>query len=206
MRASLIAVVCGVAACSGSGPPPAGSDGGADRPVGLDAPNPGSDGPWSDGPADGLVQSDAGLPTDAADWDGGGCRPVGAQCQVPSECCSGMCPAGRCHNGIECRSATCDPTSEVCCAEDPVQCMTLAACEALLGVPVSCDGPEDCSDGKRCCLMPDALHVARCDDGAQGCMAWLCHTDPDCNAGEACCWGGAINLWEFKSCRPAPCP
>jgi hypothetical protein len=65
---------------------------------------------------------------------------------------------------------------------------------------VSCDGPEDCADGKACCVSPEwgreyGPHAASECSGRRSCLDRFahiaCHEDTDCPADMAC---GAFSL------------
>jgi len=73
------------------------------------------------------------------------------------------------------------------------------------GGRVSCDGPEDCESGQKCCgSVGGGLH-AECVAGDAVCDgAELCHDSPDCTGeGAMCC---ALPLGSAAFCSAETCP
>lgn len=82
---------------------------------------------------------------------------------------------------IACGASTCSAASELCCNDysgSGARCVK--SCN--VGDWFSCDGPEDCSSGMRCCAVIRALGTqasckATCTWGRD---LQLCHTDAEC--------------------------
>jgi len=73
--------------------------------------------------------------------------------ELKTENCSGGGGAGGSHDGVLCATDTCE-SGEICCVSvmstEPSQCIADAsACSP--GIPVWCDGPEDCPNTQVCC-------------------------------------------------------
>lgn len=92
-------------------------------------------------------------------------------------------------DGVACGDVTCtDP--EVCCVTGGMGGGSAActAADACMGVPITCDGPEDCDGGDVCCgNFGGGGGSADCAP-ADGCTAVVCHETADCpNPGDTCC-------------------
>ena len=96
--------------------------------------------------------------------------------------------------GVMCGAAVCSGT-DVCCVTRPAggmmintACSTAAACNANMGAPLMCDGPEDCTGGQACCgAFAGGMASASCSDPSV-CAAYgtLCHTMADCPGTQMC--------------------
>ncbi len=101
------------------------------------------------------------------------------------------------YKGVVCGASVCPILG--CCVED-ASCQTLIACP---GKHASCDGPEDCVSGKKCCSV-SANGAGLCNTGS--CGSFRCHTNSDCNvaAGEPnCCPEPAAP--NYGKCQAGPC-
>ncbi len=139
------------------------------------------------GDAPDLFDAPVDAPTDGF-WDAGPdlvlCTELGAHCVLPEQAC-------------------CDVASgENMCIPQGGNCA---------GVPMMCDGPEDCPEAQECCLFEG--QNARClDDGICGTTGSIsdvmCHVPADCPVGlDSCCGtapGPAIDL--YFVCRSGGCP
>ena len=101
------------------------------------------------------------------------------------------------YKGVVCGTAVCAVLG--CCVED-ASCQTFLACATN---HASCDGPEDCTTGKKCCSA-GANGSGLCNAG--NCVTYRCHTNADCNvaAGEPnCCPEPAAP--NYGKCQAGPC-
>jgi hypothetical protein len=106
--------------------------------------------------------------------------------------------------GVRCQNALCN-TGQICCVSllsSTVACTGPAECADDFAV--TCDGPEDCGSGQRCC-MPSGVLNNFC---ATACLPGLamCHNDADCSAGETCCSRLMSNAYAYGLCTTGPCP
>jgi hypothetical protein len=96
-------------------------------------------------------------------------------------------PAG--NYAVACGSTTCTSQSDQCCIAG-----TSSACQprssSCSGVPVQCDGPEDCPAGYECCWgEPGAISASTAQFCTQTCPGRdvVCHTAADCPASNPTC-------------------
>jgi hypothetical protein len=89
---------------------------------------------------------------------------------------------------------TCSLPGSACCDFAPGAgsdyCFAVAGGTCEGGVPIACDGPEDCSGGNVCCY--DSSTGSSCAppvECASGSSAIMCHLGDDspCGAGSHCC-------------------
>jgi hypothetical protein len=106
--------------------------------------------------------------------------------------------------GVRCLRALCN-TGQVCCvgqSSTSLLCTSQAECTGELAV--TCDGPEDCGAGKKCCMPSGALMQTSCTSSS--CLAGLsmCHSSADCADGERCC---NMNFYSYAYglCQPGAC-
>lgn len=92
---------------------------------------------------------------------------------------------------VQCGSASCKLTTQVCCIETSTgNAHCAASCDSTTQLPVSCDGSEDCTGGKKCCY-PTGGTTASCMATCLGRV--FCGSDRDCAAGQRCAPGtGAL--------------
>jgi len=99
--------------------------------------------------------------------------------------------------GIKCGTATCDSTTQVCCASfSGSSCVAKGSCT---GATLSCSDPSSCAAGQVCCATGGGGGGgARCQTTCSG--ATLCSKDADCRSGQLCvaATGG------YKICRNPP--
>lgn len=97
--------------------------------------------------------------------------------------------------GIMCGTSVCADTQVCCVNRDPGGMMLTMMCSdpaGCMGIPVACDGPEDCMTGEVCCASGgaggggSAMCAAEADCGGFTSIR-LCHTDTDCSGTDACC-------------------
>ncbi len=91
---------------------------------------------------------------------------------------------------VFCGESTCAAPDICCVTSAGMDIMaTCTAANACAGSTVSCDGPEDCSDGGNICCGTLTGDTGSTDCApAAGCMAVICHDTGDClNPGETCC-------------------
>jgi hypothetical protein len=176
----------------GSGPrDPAGDPGAV--PSSSDAAFPGDGGVLGDGAAatggDGAApQGDGGsaLPADGGPVDGG------------------AAPDGPVGGRITCGSATCDTSTQFCCAalDGGASCQTSEqACLAIPGAPRRCEKTADCPANNVCCYefssvpATTSCHANDCN-GGDGMRVEACQSQGDCTTGtcasHACVAGGSI--------------
>ena len=132
---------------------------------------------------------DAGPGIDASDsTDGGGVDPDGG---------SGMTDAGP--TGVDCMGMICEGSTPFCCVTaggTGAMASCVATADMCAGVPLTCDGPEDCASGEQCCVTLGGVGGtsggARCVAGAcPGTSRVACHAADECPAGDGrmlmCC-------------------
>ena len=141
------------------------------------------DGP-QDAPVDGAGDGPSvDAPTDAA-GQGVVCDQPGQECALPGQACCDLSGG-----------------ADVCIAQG-------GPCD---GVPMMCDGPEDCPAAQECCLF-DGQNARCLDDGICGTTGSIsdvmCHTPADCPAGLVACCGTAPGplLDLYFVCRSGACP
>jgi hypothetical protein len=108
--------------------------------------------------------------------------------------------AGPATYSIACGSTTCTSQSDECCLAG-----TSSACQprssSCSGVPVQCDGPEDCPAGDMCCDRAKAsfLSSALFCTGQGQCSgpATVCHTSADCPASNPTCVPGDAGPFSY---------
>jgi hypothetical protein len=124
-------------------------------------------------------------------------------CQAEADCAGS---AGG--PGVACGGGTTCDSPQVCCLDfSGGSCTAAASCTA--GIPLSCDGPEDCrTDGgtEVCCAN---INVSGSFSGAAVCVTdgsctptgvggILCHTNADCPTATPTC--SAIPMTQIKRC------
>ncbi len=127
--------------------------------------------------------------------DDGPC--VDGKCQPGSGSGSG---SGSAQQGVSCGSQLC-PLGMSCCADfgGLTRCAA-AGCGGAQDIELQCDGREDCSGGRACCLS--GIDTA-CGGSCPGTM--VCSTAADCTGNERfCCDLGAFPF-PLKLCQPGPC-
>jgi hypothetical protein len=96
---------------------------------------------------------------------------------------------------VICGSASCDVTGDnVCCVSiSGSQCTPADQCGGGFSASQHCDGPEDCSGGKRCCAVfsfsgeSGSFCRDTCDTNTAGDEAELCHNNAQCpDSGDMC--------------------
>jgi hypothetical protein len=99
--------------------------------------------------------------------------------------------------GLTCETACCATFDPPSCTRDPRECARTEQGEAVI---YECDGPEDCSSGQSCCLVPGktvigAVCVPRneCAGSYQSprrdtvfTARKVCHANSDCDVSELC--------------------
>jgi hypothetical protein len=92
---------------------------------------------------------------------------------------------------VHCGNMSCVLTSQICCVETTTgDAHCAASCDSTSQLPVSCDGSEDCTGGKKCCY-PTGGTTASCMATCLGRV--FCGSDRDCAAGQRCAPGtGAL--------------
>jgi hypothetical protein len=93
---------------------------------------------------------------------------------------------------VHCGDTSCKLSSgQVCCVETTTgNAHCAVSCDSTSQLPVSCDGAEDCSGGKKCCY-PTGGTTASCMASCLGRV--FCGSDRDCAAGQRCAPGtGAL--------------
>ncbi len=101
----------------------------------------------------------------------------------------------------------CPTATHSCCvsglpSEDTVNCYEgKTACRGP-EARNPCDGPEDCTGGRVCCVTPPNAQVitecraaADCDERSEGTV--FCHTDADCPSGKLCAPPSIARWWGF---------
>ena len=103
----------------------------------------------------------------------------------PSCTPSGIAPGA----SVTCEGRTCTNVDGPCCPATMLMSRT-GMCLSSCSVPVTCDGPEDCSNGTVCCSLESAVGLA----GAS-CVApsqcttpsrVICHQETDCLTTQKC--------------------
>lgn len=105
----------------------------------------------------------------------------------------------------------CSLPAQACCDVNAGTDMCIQQGGNCSGVPMMCDGPEDCPAAQECCLFEG--QNARClDDGICGTTGSIsdvmCHTPADCPVGlDSCCGTAAGPVLDlYFVCRSGPCP
>lgn len=81
---------------------------------------------------------------------------------------------------------------------------------ACSGIPMACDGPEDCGATEECCFFDGSRSMCVRTDvcGTTGSISnEMCHVMADCDSGEFCCGtapGPQLDLYAI--CTTGPCP
>jgi hypothetical protein len=100
--------------------------------------------------------------------------------------------------GVACGDDVCGDQKYCCLGVGVRYCespTTVADCAA--GKKVRCDGPEDCSGGKSCCIN-DYGSSCQTDCAAE---PEMCHTSADCTEADYCC----VRPSGYFSCSKDPC-
>jgi hypothetical protein len=145
--------------------------------------------------------SDSGGPDDAGVTDGHDDDSLTPADGSPTQEDSGATPGV-----VPCGQTTCDITTQQCCItvgqSGGATCIDATAqCQ---GVPVSCDGPEDCSGGAPICCGSVGNGGVVCAATCQGLR--LCRLDADCDSGNRCCGSGSVGGTQATWCvAPAQC-
>ena len=104
----------------------------------------------------------------------------------------------------------CPVPAQVCCDQEPGPDTCIDMGTTCNGVPLACDGPEDCPTGEECCLFDgqDSRCLTAGVCGTTGALSEpMCHGDDDCANGFSCCGltpGPQIDL--YSVCRAGACP
>ena len=188
-------------ACGGSGGVPVIED----LDAGGDATTGGGD---ATVPGDGSSRTDAsggGDATDATANDGtadsGGDAPADAATDAPSDAAdAGARDTGVVSdpNAIECGTAKCDTTTQLCCVSGIVlldagtrtrTCVDAGPLACVGGASQQCDEAADCKNNEVCCarLTADGVETA-CVAQQTGCVlgVQMCATDKECGQGVQC--------------------
>ena len=90
---------------------------------------------------------------------------------------------------VSCEGRSCTNASGPCCPATQMM-SRVGMCSSSCPVAVTCDGPEDCSNGKVCCSLESAGGLAgtSCVSPAQctGLSRVICHQQTDCLATQSC--------------------
>jgi hypothetical protein len=103
--------------------------------------------------------------------------------------------------GLTCEVACCATFDPPSCSHDPRECGRTEQGDAVI---YECDGPEDCSVGQACCLVPGKTVIAAVCVPRQECTAKyaqplhgtlvtarkVCHGNIDCDVSEMCAPSG----------------
>jgi hypothetical protein len=89
--------------------------------------------------------------------------------------------------GVPCGSATCYSPQVCCVGATSSSCTAANSCTA--GLPVRCDGPEDCGGGTPVCCGQlssgtSCVATGSCSSGMSGGV--VCHVTADCPSGQTC--------------------
>jgi hypothetical protein len=84
-------------------------------------------------------------------------------------------------------------------------CTSPADCAGKGGLPVACDGPEDCGTGQHCCMSMGPPLNPGCTSGSCSNGFALCHSTADCVAGENCCVTTTFG-YDYGLCTSGACP
>jgi hypothetical protein len=109
---------------------------------------------------------------------------------------------------IACATDSCSGPDEVCCDRFSAPDTCEPSFQACDGLPMTCDGPEDCGVFQDCCLFEG--QGSRCVDdnfcGFTGAISNpMCHTAADCvSFGSFCCPNPANPAWMI--CSFSTCP
>lgn len=105
--------------------------------------------------------------------------------------------------GVACGAQQC-PLGMGCCNDllGPLYCVPLGGCDTGAQQEVQCDGKEDCTGGRNCCL--DGAGT-RCEIGTCGAAPLICSSTADC-PGDApfCCTLPVLDV-PLKHCQPVSC-
>lgn len=128
-------------------------------------------------------------------------------CPNGGPCVSGKCQpvdggsgSGSAQQGVSCGSSVC-AVGVACCGDfvGPLRCSPTGCTQE--DFTLLCDGKEDCSGGRSCCL--DGISTA-CTAGACNTVT-VCGSDNDCPGNERfCCPFGAFP-YPLKRCQPISC-
>jgi len=191
LSGALLGVLLAMAGCGGRASPLGTNDGGL------------LDGAYLVDDAGNIMYDDAGnpipVPQDAAFPDAA----LPDDASLPLE--DGASPqqdSGATPGTLECGSTTCTVGSQQCCITGAATATCIDASAQCQGLPVTCDGPEDCpAETPICC--------ARLGGGGRGirCVAscnatQLCNVDSDCPSGERCCGQGTLLGMSATWCIP----
>ena len=90
---------------------------------------------------------------------------------------------------VFCGNTSCGGTTAPCCPA-LTSINTNATCDLRCPVPITCDGPEDCSNGSVCCSLESAAGFAGASCvNASECVApsrLICHQQADCPSPQQC--------------------
>jgi hypothetical protein len=196
LRYSVLAAILalGLVGCGGRTPANNNQDGGnvADGPYQLD-----------DG--GNIVYDDAGNPIPAQQDAAPGQNDGPLQNDAPAQQDTGATPGI-----IECGQTTCDADTQQCCISGgggggSASCIGLN--DTCQGLPISCDGPEDCPSGTPICCATLTMQerIVTCTDQCDD--TTLCRLDTDCGTGEKCCGAGSLGSMQATWCeREQDCP
>ncbi len=129
-------------------------------------------------------------------------------CPNGGPCVDGKCQpvdgggggSGSAQQGVACGAAQC-PLGVACCGDfiGPLACAPGGCAQEDL--QILCDGKEDCSGGRSCCL--DGISTS-CTTGTCATVT-VCGSDNDCAGNERfCCPFGAFP-YPLKRCQPISC-
>jgi hypothetical protein len=109
-------------------------------------------------------------------------------------------------NTIACGNSRCVVGQQACCATNSASsCIPLNG-QCLAGAVRRCDGPEDCDQGRVCCVQPAAMGVyrsacSRAQECAQQGGAVLCQTAADCPGASRTCAPANLPRVMINVCR-----
>lgn len=110
--------------------------------------------------------------------------------------------------GVE--TVTCPVPAQACCDIAGSGDTCIASGGTCRGIPMQCDGPEDCGAAEECCFF-DGSRAICLGEGTCGTTGSssneMCHVEADCDTGESCCGtapGPQIDLYSI--CTTGPCP
>lgn len=127
-------------------------------------------------------------------------------CPDNGPCVDGKCQPGNgsgggsAQQGVSCGSQLC-PLGMSCCADfNGLARCAAAGCGGTQDIELQCDGREDCSGGRACCLS--GIDTA-CGGSCPG--TTVCSTAADCTGNDRfCCDLGAFPF-PLKLCQPVAC-